>query len=399
MRLYEHEAADIFESVGIPVPRRGVVHSSEEAVDLAGRIGYPVMLKSQVLVGGRGLAGGIKAAASPEEVEELARALFNLEIRSLPVRKILVSEKVNASKELYVGIAVDGSSGKPVVIASTEGGVQIEQTAKERPEKVARTHVNPDFGFHAYQARSLLQGLGFSQRVLISCSDVLVRLFNVFTRWEALIAEINPLLVLPNGGVLAVDARMEVDNSALHRISHPLPEYLDRFENPIERKGREIGVTYVDLDGDIGLISSGAGLGMATMDIIGQRLRPANFLETGGGITEKLLYQCMELVMMKPDLRALFINVYGGINPIQEGARGVVRYIREHNVTLPVVAKALGNRQEETWEILRSGGVHVVTETATEAAVQRLCDLLDGEDGKANKSPIDVGAAHGHFAG
>jgi succinyl-CoA synthetase beta subunit len=398
MRLYEHEAADIFESVGIPVPRRGLVQSPEEAVDLAGRIGYPVMLKSQVLAGGRGLAGGIKAVSTPEETEEMARGLLNMEIRGMPVRKILVSEKANASKELYVGLAIDGFSGKPVIIASTEGGVRIEQTARERPDKVARAHVDPSFGFHAYQARSLLKNLGLSQRVLVSCSDVLVRLFNIFTRWEALIAEINPLLVLPNGGVLAVDARMEIDNSALHRIAHPVPEYLDRFENPIERKGREIGVTFVDLDGDIGLISSGAGLGMATMDIIGQRLRPANFLETGGGITEKLLYQCMDLVMMKQNLKAIFINVYGGINPIHEGARGVVRYIREHDVRLPIVAKALGNRQEETWEILRSGGVHVVTKTATEAAVEKLCELLDNQD-LVNEPIYTMRVDHGHFAG
>jgi succinyl-CoA synthetase beta subunit len=171
---------------------------------------------------------------------------------------------------------------------------------------------------------------------------------------------------------------MEIDNSALSRIAQPIPEYLDRFDNPIERRGREIGVTYVDLDGDIGIISSGAGLGMATMDIIGRRLRPANFLETGGGITEKLMHQCMELLMMKQGLRAIFINIYGGINPIHEGAKGVVRYIREHALTLPVVAKALGNRQEETWEIFRSGGVHVVTEAATEAAVERLIELLGG---------------------
>ncbi len=376
MRLYEHEAADIFEGMGIPVPRRGVAESPEEAVELAGRIGYPVMLKSQVLAGGRGLAGGIRAASTPEETEEVARALLNMEIRSMPVRRILVTEKANGSKELYVGVAVDGLYGKPVVIASTEGGVQVEQTALERPDKVARALVDPTFGFHPYQARMLLRSLGLTQRVLISCADVLVRLFNIFTRWEALIAEINPLMVLPNGGLLAVDARMEIDSSALHRLAHPIPEYLDRFENPIERKGREIGVTFVDLDGDIGLISSGAGLGMATMDIIGQRLRPANFLETGGGITEKLLYQCMDLLMMKQNLRAIFINVYGGINPIHEGARGVVRYIREHDIKLPVVAKALGNRQEETWEILRSGGVHVVTDTATEAAVEKLCSLL-----------------------
>jgi succinyl-CoA synthetase beta subunit len=151
---------------------------------------------------------------------------------------------------------------------------------------------------------------------------------------------------------------------------------MGRIENPLERKGKKIGVTYVDLEGDIGIISSGAGLGMATMDIIGQRLRPANFLETGGGITEELLYKCMDLLMMKRRLKAVIINVYGGINPIHEGARGIVRYIQEHNVTIPIVAKALGNRQEETWEILRSGGVHVVTEAATEAAVGRLLELL-----------------------
>jgi succinyl-CoA synthetase beta subunit len=158
-----------------------------------------------------------------------------------------------------------------------------------------------------------------------------------------------------------------------------MPELTERIENPLERKGREIGVTYVDLGGDIGIISSGAGLGMATMDIIGERLKPANFLETGGGITEELLYKCMELVMMKADLRAIFINIYGGINPIHEGARGVVRYIKEHKLKLPIVAKALGNHQEETWEIFRSGGVHVVTEAPTERAVERLYELVGNE--------------------
>jgi succinyl-CoA synthetase beta subunit len=169
-----------------------------------------------------------------------------------------------------------------------------------------------------------------------------------------------------------------VDNSALSRIRHPLPDRVERIENPLERKGREIGVTYVDLNGDIGLISSGAGLGMASMDIIGEKMRPANFLETGGGITEELLYKCMELIMMKVDLRAIFINIYGGINPIHEGAKGVARYIREHGVRIPIVAKALGNHQEETWEIFHSVGVHVVTEAATEKAVERLFELVGG---------------------
>jgi succinyl-CoA synthetase beta subunit len=378
MRLHEFEAANIFEATGIPVPRRGVAETVEEALLVAGEIGYPVMLKSQALVGGRGLAGGIKAASNEEELEEIAETLLGSEIKGSTVRNLLVTEKVEISRELYVGITVDGYSGKPVIVASTEGGVSIEKTARSAPEKIASLQVDPLFGFYTYQARTLLRKLGLGQNLLIAWADVIGRLYHIFCEYEALIVEINPLVVLPNGGLLAVDAVLEVDNSALSRIRHPLPDRVGRIENSLERKGREIGVTYVDLDGDIGLISSGAGLGMASMDIIGEKMRPANFLETGGGITEELLYKCMELVMMKGDLRAIFINIYGGINPIHEGAKGIARYIKEHGVKIPIVAKALGNHQEETWEIFRSVGVHVVTEAATEKAVERLFELVGG---------------------
>ena len=222
----------------------------------------------------------------------------------------------------------------------------------------------------------MLRMLGLKQQLIAPWSDIIGQLYHVALRYEALIAEINPLVVLPNGGLLAVDAVLEIDDSALSRIHFPLPDRVDRIENPLERRGREIGVTYVDLDGDIGIISSGAGLAMASMDIIGQKMKPANFLETGGGITADLLYRCMQLVMMKPDLRAVFINVYGGINPIHEGAKGVARYIAEHNLKIPIVAKALGNHQEETWEIFRAAGVHVVTEAATEKAIEKLYELV-----------------------
>jgi succinyl-CoA synthetase beta subunit len=376
MRLHEYEALDIFEQNRIPVPRRGVAATMHEALQVAGEIGYPVVLKAQVLVGGRGLAGGIKTANTPDELKDMAEALLTSEIKGLPVRKILVCEKVEIAKELYVGFTIDSYSGKPVIVVSTEGGVLIEETASTAPEKIAAIHIEPQFGYYPYLARSLLRRLGLKQKLITPWSDVIGQLYNVAVRYESLIAEINPLVVLPNGGLLAVDAVMEVDDSALSRIRLSLPDRIDRIENPIERRGREIGVSYVDLDGDIGLISSGAGLGMASMDIIGQRMKPANFLETGGGITADLLYKCMELVMMKPDLRAIFINVYGGINPIHEGAKGVVRYIQEHKVKIPIVAKALGNRQEETWEIFRSGGVHVVTEAATEKAIDKLYELV-----------------------
>jgi succinyl-CoA synthetase beta subunit len=376
MRLHEYEAMDIFEQNNIPVPRRGVASTIDETLRLAGEIGYPVMLKAQVLVGGRGLAGGVRTASSPDELNDLAEAMFSSDIKGLSVLKLLVCEKVEIAKELYLGFTIDGYSGTPVILVSTEGGVLIEETAKTSPEKIASIHIDPLLGFYPYQARALLRRLGLNQQLITPWADMIVQLYNVATSYEAMICEINPVALLRDGRLVAVDAVLEVDDSAISRVSFPLPDRIDRIENPLERRGREIGVTYVDLDGDIGLISSGAGLGMASTDIIGEKMKPANFLETGGGITADLLYRCMELIMMKPGLRAIFINIYGGINPIHEGAKGVVRYINEHKVKIPVVAKALGNRQEETWEIFRSGGVHVVTEAATEKAIERLYELV-----------------------
>src|SRR4030042_1403116 len=354
MRLHEYEALDIFEKHGIPVPRRGIAATMHEALHGAGEIGYPVGLKAQVLLGGRGLAAGIKTASSPDELKDEAEALLGSDIKGVPVLKLLVCEKVEISKEIYLGFTIDGYSGKPVIVVSTEGGVYIEETARTAPEKIASYHIDPSFAFYPYQPRALLRRLGISQQLITPWTDVIGQLYNVVMRYEALICEINPLVVLPNGSLIAVDAVLEVDDSAISRVRFPLPDRIDRIENPLERRGREIGVTYVDLDGDIGLISSGAGLGMASTDIIGEKMmKPANFLETGGGITADLLYKCMELIMMKPGLRAIFINIYGGINPIHEGAKGVARYITEHKVKIPVVAKGLGNRQEGTWEMLR----------------------------------------------
>ncbi|MBN1291196.1 MAG: acetate--CoA ligase family protein [Candidatus Latescibacteria bacterium] len=376
MRLHEHEAADVFETMGIPVPQRGVTESVDGALKIAEEIGYPVIVKAQVLVGGRGLAGGIKAAANPEELRRVTDILIGSNIKGITIHKVLISSKEDIQDELYIGITIDGYSGKPVVVVSTEGGVSIEETARRHPEKIASFHVDIQSEFLPYQARKLLQKVLIPQRLINPCADVVVRLYNTFIQNDALIAEINPLAVLKNGSLMAVDAVLEIDDSALFRSGRIVPRDPERIDNPLERRGKEIGVTYVDLDGDIGIIASGAGLGMATMDIIGKRLRPANFLETGGGITEDLLYDSMDLVMRKKGLRGIIINVYGGINPIHEGARGVVRYMKEHNMTIPVVAKALGNHQEETWEILKQGGVHVITDVPTEKAVERLFELV-----------------------
>jgi len=320
----------------------------------------------------------VKIASTADEVRSTAAELLGSTIQGIKVRSLLLVHKVDFYKELYLGITIDGYNGRPLVMVSGKGGMSIEKAARQEPADISFLGVPVDRGLFAFEARQLLKAAGFPEGQLSGCADTLVRLYRVFETYNALSVEINPLVICTNESLMALDAKLEVDDSSLFRTGKLIPSNHARSESHLEKLGREIGVTYVELEGDIGIMSSGAGLGMATMDIIGQRLRPANFLETGGAITEELLYKTMALILTKKGLRAVFINLYGGINPIHEGAKGIVRYIKEHNIRIPIVAKALGNRQEETWDILRSGGVQVATEAATEKAVEKLIELLSG---------------------
>jgi len=377
MRLHEHEAARLFQQAGVPVPPFVVARTADEAVAALSRVELPVAIKAQVLVGARGKAGGIVFASTPEEIREKANTLLRSSVRGLAVDAVMVARKVPIVRELYAGVAVDPAAGGIAVILGTAGGIAVEETAKERPEALYRRIVVPPEELRGHQARALAKEAGLHGELMVRVGDILTNLFRVFRKTDAMIAEINPLIVTPDDALWAVDAVLEVDDSALFRHPELPTDPLARMEHPLEREAGKIGVSYVDLDGDIGIICSGAGLGMATMDIVGERLRPANFLETGGGITEELMYKVTHLVLRKPGLRGLLINLYGGINPIHEGAKGVVRALREKDVKIPVVAKALGNRQEETWATLAEGGVTVVTDITTEAAVAALCARLE----------------------
>jgi len=378
LRLYEYEGSNLFAREGIPVPEYGVAESPQEARRIALEIGTQVVVKAQLLVGGRGLAGGVQVAGSPDDAEGVARHLLGSRIGGLPVRRVMVARKVDVARELYLSVVVDGYEGLPTVILSTEGGVSVEEVARTHPGKIVSRAVPVANGLRLFEARHMAREVGLQGRDLVEVAGILHRLYQLFSKYDALIAEINPLAQTSQGAYLAIDAKVEIDDSSLYRHPELEGELLGRIANPLEQKGREIGVTYVDLDGEVGIIASGAGLGMATMDLIRGRYTPANFLETGGGITEDLLYQVMGLVLQKKGIKAVFINLYGGINPIHEGAKGIVRYIREHGITIPVVAKALGNRQEETWAILREGGVSVVTDVGTEKGVEKLFRILEG---------------------
>jgi succinyl-CoA synthetase beta subunit len=377
MRLHEHEAARLFQQAGVPVASFAVARTADEAVAALTKVELPVVIKAQVLVGSRGKHGGIVMADTVEEVRAKTTALLGSSVRGFRVESVMISKRVSIARELYAGVTVDAVAGAITVILGTAGGIDVETVAKERPEALFRKTVVPPAELRGYDARALAREAGFRGDLMVKIADVLVSLYRAFRKYDALIAEVNPLVVTTEETLCAVDAVLEVDDSALFRHPEMPKDTLARIEHPIERAAKQIGVSYVDLDGDIAIISSGAGLGMATMDVVGQRLKPANFLETGGGITEELMYKTTDLVLQKPGLRGLLINLYGGINPIHEGAKGIVRLLKEKQVTIPVVAKALGNRQEETWATLREAGVIIVTDITTEAAVDALCAALD----------------------
>jgi succinyl-CoA synthetase beta subunit len=376
MKLYEYEGVELFKQGGIPVPDFAIATTVEEAREKAKAIGVPLIIKAQVLTGGRYLAGGVKTVSALDKVEETARRILSSKIRGFPVNKVLLAANVDVFREYYCSITIDEYRGTPLVIFSAEGGVDITQIAQEKEEAVVQRAVPISRGLTISDARRMCRQVGLRGKDLDTIPGILVNLYQVFRNNDAILAEINPLVRTKKGEYVALDSKVEMDDSGLYRHTDLGLDQLERITNPLEKAGREIGVSYLELDGDIAIIASGAGLGMASMDIINKRLSAANFLETGGAITEELLYKVMGLLFKKEGIRGLFINVYGGINPIHEGAKGIVRYIKDHNITIPVVAKALGNHQEETWEIFKANGVHVTSGVSTEEGVEMLVELL-----------------------
>lgn len=373
MRLHEYQAKAAFREEGILVPQGSLASSPEEARDAAARLGGSCVVKAQILVGGRGKAGGVGYADSPDAASQVAAGMLSKVIRGSRVDLLLVEDRLDVERELYVGVTVDGGSGGPVVVLSPEGGVDIETTALGHPEMIVSRQVDILQGLRPFEAREMVRGIGLRGDVAARCTEAVLAVYGAFLRYDALIAEINPLVVTRGGDVVAADAVIEVDDSAIYR--HPdLDSGAEEDDSdPLREEGRRIGVSYVGLSGDIGVICSGAGLGMATIDaVVRCGGRPANFLETGGAITGDLMARAFRLVLMNRGLKGVLVNIYGGINPIHEGAKGIAQVMEEDGVDIPVFAKALGNFQEQTWEILEAAGVVVVRDVETEALVERL---------------------------
>lgn len=328
-------------------------------------------------MGGRGKAGGIRFAKSLDEAVKEAETLLNNKLKGHTVKSVLLEEKLNIKKEYYVGVTINRPTGKLVIMFSTEGGMDIEEIAKEKPEALISRKISISRGFYEFEARNMCKQLGLEGALLTRVSGILRKLYDVFVKYDALTAEINPLVVTENEEVYAADAKIEIDDDALYRQTSLNIKPEERIEDPLMAEATKIGVTYVKLDGDIGIIGSGAGLTMATIDIINDfGGKAANFLETGGSISEQLMYNSVKLLLQDKRLKALFINLYGGINPMVQAANGIAKAYKELKVTMPVLVKLIGNEQEKAWEILESAGIPVVKSIQTEEAVAKLMEMI-----------------------
>jgi succinyl-CoA synthetase beta subunit len=365
--LYEYQGKQLFARYGIPVSDGRLAETPEAARAAAEELGGPVVVKAQVLTGGRGKAGGIKLAESPAEAEARAEEILCMDIRGHVVRKVWIEQASEIEREYYLSIAFDRSAKQPLFIFTTQGGVDIEEVAASTPEALVRLHVDPLEGFHPWHSRRLVYGAGVtdpSERKQIAA--IAEKLYAAFTQCEAMLTEINPLIVTKDGEVRALDSKFTVDDNALFR--HPdLAELRDvDAADPLEALAREKGVTYVKLDGDVGVLGNGAGLTMATVDVVTfVGGRPADFCDLGGGGDAQGVVDALEVITRDPQVRAIFFNIFGGITRCDEVARGILQALRRMGIELPIVVRLDGTNAEEGRRLLREADASNVHAEAT----------------------------------
>jgi len=377
LKLHEYQAREIFARYGVPLPRGELAHTSQEAYDIASRLGVPVMVKAQVLVGGRGKAGGIRSASNPQAAREMASHILEMSIKGLPVRKVLVVEAVEIEKELYLGMVVDRALCAPVMIASSEGGVEIEEVARTMPERMAKITVDPFLSLRDYQARQLALEIGLGRETVAEWIVIAQGLYKAFMECDASLAEINPLALTREGRLVAIDTKMVLDDNALfrHRDWGALRDLTE--EEPREREAREQGLSYVKLEGEIGCLVNGAGLAMATMDVI--KLyggEPANFLDVGGGARAEQVAVALRILVSDENVKAVLINIFGGITRCDEVARGILEALRQIQVEVPMVVRLAGTNEEEGRRLLADADIETAS-TLIEAA-QRAVETARG---------------------
>ncbi len=353
MKLHEYQSKNLYAKYNIPIPKGRIAGTPGDARQICEELGGKTVIKAQVLVGGRGKAGGIRLVKTPEEAEEAATQIFELQIKGLPVRKVLVDEAISISKEIYIGITNDRINQKPVLIASAEGGMDIEEVAGKSPDKIIKINVNPIIGLRDYQVRDIALNIDLPRQLWRSFIEIVFSLWKVYVDCDATLVEINPLVITSENKFVALDAKIILDDNALYR--HPeLADLRDLdAEDASEIAGRKFGVSFVKMDGQIGCMVNGAGLAMATMDIIKYfGAEPANFLDIGGGASSEKVSAALRLILSDKNVKAILINVFGGITRCDEVAKGLVNACAEVKPKVPIIARLVGTNEEEGKAIL-----------------------------------------------
>ncbi|MGH2536611.1 MAG: ADP-forming succinate--CoA ligase subunit beta [Candidatus Promineifilaceae bacterium] len=368
MNLHEYQAKRLFAQHGLPIPAGKVASSPDEARDIARELGGRVVVKSQVLTGGRGKSGGIKLADSPDQAEQIAAQILGMSIKGFKVRKVLIDKAVNIRDEIYLAVLIDRGRRLPMIMASAAGGMDIEQVAAETPERIHRIYIDPLIGLRAYQTTDLAVNLNLPAELWRDFHSIAEGLYAVFQATDASLAEVNPLVVTDAGKLLALDGKLSIDDNALFRLPE-LAEMRDvDEETPAEREARRNGLSYIELDGNIGCMVNGAGLAMATMDVI--KLfggEPANFLDIGGGATPESVAAALRIILGDPNVHAILFNVFGGIVRGDDVANGIIEALNQVPTKVPMVVRLLGTNADEGLRILAEANMQTA-KTLTGAA-------------------------------
>ncbi len=378
MKIHEYQSKMMFSRYGIPIPNGRVASTASEARQIAEELGVRVVVKAQVLVGERGKAGGIRLARTPKEAEELASIILGMEIKGLPVRKVLIDEAISINKEIYLSITNDRDACQPVMIASEAGGIDIEEVATRMPEKIIKVFIDPLLGLHDYQARDIATSIDLPHVYWRSFSAIARGLWRAFWENDATLAEINPLVVTQDQKLVALDGKVILDDNALFRHPDQVEMRDQDVDTPTETTARKYDLSYIKLNGEIGCIVNGAGLAMATMDII--KLfggEPANFLDIGGGASADKVAAAFRLIVADTNVKAVVVNIFGGITRCDEVARGILSALPEIKTTIPLVVRLTGTNAEEGLHLLADAQM-ITAETLVEAAQKATAAVKGG---------------------
>jgi len=369
MKLFEYEGRELFQKYNIPVPKWGLAKNVNEAIEIANSLGYPVVIKAQVLVGGRGKAGGIRFAYNENELVENTMKILNMKIKEEKVDSVIISKSIDIKKEMFLSIIIDRSIKSPVLLCSYEGGIDIEEIAKKYSEKILKIRIDPLIGIQDYMIRKVEN---FLQQKNIG--NILKNLYKLFLDYDCELVEINPLAISTNDEIFAIDSKIIIDDSALYRQKE-FAKRIEREMNEFEREATLAGFNYVEHEGDIGIICNGAGLTMSTMDLVQYYGgKPANFLDIGGGASSDIVYKAIKLQLIHPRVKGIFINILGGITRCDEVAEGIIRALKEIKTDKKIVVRMMGTNEEIGKKMLNENGIY--TYDNAEESAKKIVELI-----------------------